>query len=211
MKFLTNIFSGFLFWLNGFLDNFGWSVIVFTILIKVIFIPIDWYSFLQEKKLNKVSQKMKEIFQKYKKDPEKQVQILNQIYKEYNYNPFIYFLAQVIQIPIFLSFFFMLKDLTEEFSQILFLGINLSQPSLFLAILTILLQVLFLQQIPASQRKISYLFLIIIALIILNFPAIFTLYWMTNLIITLLEKQIFGVYQKKFVVQSVNEEKFHLG
>lgn len=211
MKFLTDHFYGFLFWLNGLVGNLGWSVVLFTLLIKIIVLPIDWYSFLQEKRLQKVSAKIKEIFQQYKKEPEKQMLLLSETYKEAKYNPLIYFLAQMIQIPIFLAFFLMLRDLTKEWPQILFLGINLAQPSIFLALMTILLQFLVLQQIPQTQRKFSYLFLGLIALIIFSFPAIFVLYWMTNLILTLLERQIFSFYEKKLMVSSIQEKETDLG
>jgi len=207
MKFLTNIFSGFLYWLNGFLGDFGLSIIVFTLLIKIVLLPIDWYSFLQEKKFRKISDRFKEIFKNHKNDPEKQVLLLSELYKEANYNPLLYFLAQTISIPIFLAFFFMLRDLTKELTQISFLGIDLLKPSIFLAILTILLQFFTLQQMPQNQRKFSYFLFGLIALIVLSFPAIFTLYWMTNLILTLLERQIFAFYEKKFVTDSVKKEK----
>lgn len=210
MKFLAENFSGFLFWLNSLVDNLGWSVVLFTLLIKIIFLPIDLYLFVQEKKLQKIGVKIKEIFKQHKKEPEKQVLLLNQIYKEAKYNPFVYFLAQIIQIPIFLAFFFMLRNLTKELSQILFFGINLSQPSIFLALLTILLQFLLLQQMPQTQKKFSYLFLGLIALIIFSFPALFALYWMTNLILTLLERQIFSFYEKKLMVNSIQKEKTNI-
>jgi len=207
MKSLTDIFLGFLYWLNKLTQNTGFSIIIFTILVKLILLPLDWYAFNQEKKLNKISKKMKEIMQQFKKEPEKQLLMIAELYKEVNYNPFVYFLAQIIQIPIFLAFFFMLNNLVKEIKEINFLGIDLVKPSLYLALITILLQFLLIQKSSQTQKKIAYIFLGLIALIVLSFPAIFTLYWATNLVLTILERQVFLIYEKKFVTNSIQKEK----
>ncbi len=207
MKFLTDTLSGFLHWLNLFTNNFGFSIVIFAFIIKVILFPLDLYNFLQEKKLKSIQEKTKEIFKNIKNDPQQQLEVLSSLYKDLNYHPFLYFFLQFIQIPLFLAIFFMLKNITASLTAEEFLNIKLNQPSLILALTTIILQLIFIQQIPREQRKFSYLFLGLVALIIINFPALFNLYWLTNLLLTFLERQIFSFYEKKFVTQSIDKEK----
>lgn len=206
MKFLVEAFSGFFYKLNTLTGSFGLSLVIFTFVMKLIFSPIDWYLFVQEKKIKVINQKLKNIFTSLKNNSQQQIEAISSLYRELNYNPFLYFLFQMIQIPIFLAIFFVLKQLTPLFKEELFLGISLSKPSVLLSVATILLQLISLQQVPKEQRKFTYLFIGLIAVVILTFPASFTLYWLTNILLTLLERQIFVFYEKKFASQPVNKE-----
>ncbi|MER3581416.1 MAG: hypothetical protein C4347_01020, partial [Patescibacteria group bacterium] len=80
--------------------------------------------------------------------------------------------------------------------------IDLSQKNLFLFLLTLLFQFLsiFLIKTPNNQKKFQILFLVLISIIIFNFPSLFMLYWLINTILFLLERKLFEVYNVKISI-----------
>jgi membrane protein insertase Oxa1/YidC/SpoIIIJ len=118
---------------------------------------------------------------------------LTQLYKEENYNPFFTMFIQFLPLPILFGIFFALNLLLKTPNlNLFFLGnINLAQRNIFLVLAIILLQILSLKDIPKEQRNFSLILFGLIILVLFQFPALFSLYWLTNLILTLLERKFF--------------------
>ncbi len=144
-NFLSQSLLGFIFWLNSFFHDFGLSIIFFTLILKVILSPIEFLSFLEERKVNRLRPKIIEITKKYKNDLLKQAEELTDLYKKENYNPILSMFFQLLPLPIFISIFLTLNQLLKfESKNLSFLGfIDLSKTNIFLALTVILFQFLF--------------------------------------------------------------------
>jgi YidC/Oxa1 family membrane protein insertase len=196
--FLTQGFLGFIFWLNKFFQDFGLTIIFFTLILKIVLLPFEFLAFLEEEKMKRLRPKINEVFKKYKNDFQKQAEVLTQLYKEENYNPLFTILIQFLPLPIFLSVFFALNLLLKTPNlNLFFLGnIDLSQRNVFLVLVIILLQALSLKNLPKEQRNFSLILFGLIILVLFQFPALFSLYWLTNIILTLLERQFFPKFNQ---------------
>jgi len=197
-NFLARGFLGFIFWLNNFFQDFGLTIIFFTLILKIVILPIEFLAFLEEEKMKKLRPKINEVFKKYKNDFQKQAEVLTQLYKEENYNPLFTMLIQFLPLPIFFGIFFALNLLLKTPNlNFLFLGnIDLTQKNIYLVLVIILLQALSLKNLPKEQRNFSLIFFGLIILVLFRFPALFSLYWLTNIILTLLEKQFFHKFNQ---------------
>ena len=91
-------------------NNYGYSLILFTILIKVILLPINIKQTQSTKKMNELQPKIKELQTKYKGDSQKMNEKMMEFYKENNYNPASGCLPALIQMPILFSLFYVIQN-----------------------------------------------------------------------------------------------------
>jgi YidC/Oxa1 family membrane protein insertase len=200
-NFLTQGFLGFILWLNHFFNDFGLTIIFFTLILKIVLFPIEFLSFLEEEKMKRIGPKIKEIFQKYKNDLQKQTELMSQIYKQENYNPFYAIFIQLLPLPIFLGVFFALRVLlkTPNINLLFLNNIDLASNNIFFVLAIIFFQVLTLKNIPKEQRNISLFLFVLIIFALLQFPALFSLYWLTNIILTMINRNLFHKFNKILV------------
>jgi YidC/Oxa1 family membrane protein insertase len=198
LNFLAQGFLGFIFWLNNFFQDFGLTIIFFTLILKIVILPIEFLAFLEEEKMKRLRPKINEVLKKYKNDFQKQAEVLTQLYKEENYNPLFTMLIQFLPFPIFFGIFFALNLLLKTPNlNLFFLGnINLAQRNVFLVLAIILLQALSLKNLPKEQKNFSLILFGLIILVLFQFPSLFSLYWLTNIILTLLERQLFPKFNQ---------------
>jgi YidC/Oxa1 family membrane protein insertase len=110
---IANLFGYLLNFLYNVFNNYGIAIIVFTILLRIILIPITVSQQKSMKKNAKVQEKMKEIQKKYKNNPEKLNQETIELYKREKVSPFSGCLSSIIQIILIISVFWLVsKPLT---------------------------------------------------------------------------------------------------
>ena len=110
---IANLFGYLLNFLYNLFNNYGIAIIVFTILLRIILIPITETQQKSMKKNAKVQEKMKEIQKKYKNNPEKLNQETIELYKREKVSPFSGCLSSIIQIILIISVFWLVsKPLT---------------------------------------------------------------------------------------------------
>lgn len=110
---IANLFGYLLNFLYNLFNNYGIAIIVFTILLRIILIPITVSQQKSMKKNAKVQEKMKEIQKKYKNNPEKLNQETIELYKREKVSPFRGCLSSIIQIILIISVFWLVsKPLT---------------------------------------------------------------------------------------------------
>lgn len=110
---IASLFGYLLNFLYNLFNNYGIAIIVFTILLRIILIPITISQQKSMKKNAKVQEKMKEIQRKYKNNPEKLNQETIELYKKEKVSPFSGCLSSIIQIILILSVFWLVsKPLT---------------------------------------------------------------------------------------------------
>lgn len=110
MAFFANLFGYLLNFIYNLIGNYGISIIIFCIIIKVAMLPISIKQQRTMKKSAKMQQKMKEIQFKYKNDPEKLNQETIRLYKEENMSPFSGCFSAIIQIILLLSVFYLVQS-----------------------------------------------------------------------------------------------------
>jgi YidC/Oxa1 family membrane protein insertase len=118
--FLGNVFGGLLKLVFDLVSKIGvepeyfsfyaMAIIITTILFKLILLPISLHQSKSTKKMNELQPKIKEIQNKYKNDPQTQQAKMMEIYKENNYNPMSGCLILLIQLPIILAFFAVMRE-----------------------------------------------------------------------------------------------------
>lgn len=90
--------------------NYFLSIILFTILTKLILVPLYMSQMKSTAELNKVGPLIKKVQEKYKNDKTKQAEELNKIYLEHKVNPVMGCLPSLIQIPLILAMFYIVKQ-----------------------------------------------------------------------------------------------------
>lgn len=110
MSFLASIFGTILNFIYNIVNNYGFAIILFSILLKVVLLPL---SIKQQKtmiKTTKLQEQMKALQFKYKNNPEKLNQETIRLYKSENMSPFSGCLNAILQLVILLAVFYMVKS-----------------------------------------------------------------------------------------------------
>jgi len=100
--------------INGVVHNYGWSIVIFTILIRIALLPLDLKQKREAKKMNDIQPLLQEINEKYKNDAEKRNQKTMELYKEKKINPFGGCLPMLIQLPILFALFAVLREIADQ-------------------------------------------------------------------------------------------------
>ena len=110
ISFFANIFGYFLNFLYTYLGNFGLAIIIFSIIVKLVLLPMTIKQQKTMKKTARIQEKLKEIQSKYKNNPEKLNQETIDLYKRENMSPFSGCLGAIIQIILLFSVFFLVRS-----------------------------------------------------------------------------------------------------
>lgn len=197
INFLTETFLGFYKFLYSLTNDYGLALILFTFIFRLSILPLSYLVFREELKLKKIRPKLKNVLEKYKNDPLKQLEEISKIYQEEKFNPLTSMIFQFLPFPLLIAIFFLLKRILAENKNPMFLGlINLASRNPVLIVLTIFFQILSIYLFNKEDFKTQIILIALIALIIINFPAIFSIYWLTNLILLMIEKKFFLFYEK---------------
>lgn len=109
MGFISEIFGYLLNWLYNIFNNYGVAIIVFSVILRIILIPITIKQQKGMRKSAELQEEMKEIQRKYKNNPEKLNQETIELYKREKMSPFTGCLSSILQIIIILSVFFLVS------------------------------------------------------------------------------------------------------
>ena len=110
MAFLANLFGYVLNFLYNFVQNYGWAIIIFSILLKLLLLPITVKQQKTMKKSAKIQEEMNSIKVKYKNDPEKLNRETLDLYKREKVNPFGGCFSVIIQMILLLSMFCLVRS-----------------------------------------------------------------------------------------------------
>ena len=95
------------------IPNYGVSIIIITLIIKLLFWPIQAKSIKSMKEMQKFQPLVQKLKEKYKDDPQRLNQETMRLYKEHKINPFAGCLPMLVQIPVFFALFAMLRTAIE--------------------------------------------------------------------------------------------------
>ncbi len=118
---------------NNLIPNYGVAIILLTILVRLLFWPLTHKSTVGMKKMQEIQPKMKEIQAKYKDNPQRLQQETWALYREAKVNPMSSCLPMLIQIPVFIALFNVLRSAVElRYAPFLWIG-DLSEPEALFA------------------------------------------------------------------------------
>ena len=106
----ANIFGYLLELLYTIVNNYGLAIIIFTVVIKVLLLPLSIKQQRTMKKSTEMQEKMKVIQFKYKNDPEKMNQAVMELYKTEKMNPFSGCLTAIVQMLLLISIFYLVRS-----------------------------------------------------------------------------------------------------
>ncbi|NOQ42518.1 MAG: membrane protein insertase YidC [Desulfuromusa sp.] len=181
----------------GYIGNFGFSIILLTICIKMIFWPLTQKSYKSMKGMQKLQPEMKKMREKHGKDKQKLNQEMMSFYKENKVNPLGGCLPMLIQIPVFFALYRVLLGSIELRHAPFMLWItDLSAKDPYYVTPLIMGVTMFLQQkmtptnMDPTQEKIMLMMPVVFTFMFLNFPSGLVLYWLTNNLLTILQQYL---------------------
>lgn len=89
--------------------SWGWSIVVLTVMVRIILIPLTFKQFKSMRAMQVLQPRLKEIQEKYKSDKQLMQQKVMEFYKENKVSPFGSCLPLVLQMPVFFALFYMLQ------------------------------------------------------------------------------------------------------
>ncbi|MBO7385969.1 MAG: membrane protein insertase YidC [Clostridia bacterium] len=111
---MTQLFITILNWVQSFVGNYGWSVIVFTLLIKLCLLPLDYKSRRSMRAMSLLNPKLEELKKRYANDQEKLNKKTQELYKKNGVNPLSGCLPMLIQLPILYIMFAAMRRVAAQ-------------------------------------------------------------------------------------------------
>jgi YidC/Oxa1 family membrane protein insertase len=199
----------FLIWLNGYVHNYGWSLIILTILLRLVFWYPNHKSFQSMKVMQKIQPRVAEIRDKYKDDKEGMNKELMSLYRTFKVNPLGGCLPMVLQLPVFLALYNMLGSSIElrhasfiptlPFTNIVWLA-DLSAKDPLLITPIVMGVSMFVQQKMSpspgdpAQAKMMMFLPLIFTFLFLNFASGLVIYWLVNNILAIIQQYFTNKY-----------------
>jgi YidC/Oxa1 family membrane protein insertase len=188
--------------IHNVLGNWGWTIIAFTILIKLAFFPLSAAGYKSMAKVKLVTPKMQAIRERYKNDPAKMNQATMELYKTEKINPLGGCLPILVQMPVFIALYWVLQA-SIEFRGAPWIGWiqDLSQhdPWCILPVLYAISMFITTKLNPAPadpmQAKMMLFMPLAFSLMFFFFPSGLVLYWVVNNILSIGQQ---WVITKKF-------------
>ena len=207
--------------LNMFIPNYGFVIIVFSLIIKIVVYPLTRKSFQSMKKMQLLQPKITELKEKFKDDPQKMNKETMKLYQTYGVNPAGGCLPILLQMPIFIALWGLFQAATELRQQPFIFWINdLSNPDVIYDIgfklplfgiqeisgLAILMGVTtFFQQKMTikdpKQKALVYMMPIMLTILFMTFPSGLNLYYFMFNVFSIAQQ--YYINQKKDDVELV--------
>jgi YidC/Oxa1 family membrane protein insertase len=201
-----------LFWLlekiHGVVGNWGWAIVLLTVLIKAVFFPLSAASYKSMARMKEMTPRMQALRERFKSDPQKMNAALMELYKTEKVNPFGGCLPIVIQIPVFISLYWVLLSSVEMRGAPWILWIHdLSQQDPFFILPVLMAVSMFLQTrlnpTPPDpvQAKMMMFMPIAFSFMFFFFPAGLVLYYVVNNVLSIAQQyyitRMMGAGKKK--------------
>ncbi len=194
-------------WLHGIFGNWGWAIIGLTALIRMILYPLTYKGMMSMQKMKDLAPKLKELKEKYKKDPQRLNAATMDMYKKNGANPLGGCLPMLMQIPVFYAIYRLLLNSVELQGASWLLWVDdLSRMDPYYIMPLLMGASMFLQQrmTPTNftdpmQEKIMKYLPVIFTFFFVTFPSGLVLYWFVN--------NLFSIAQQFIVNQQFKNMK----
>lgn len=199
-----------LFWvlklIYSFVGNWGWAIIILTVLIKLAFYKLSETSYRSMAKLRKFQPKLQQLKENYGDDKQLFQQKLMQLYREEKINPMGGCLPILVQMPVFIALYWVLLYSVElrQAPWILWID-DLSAPDPYYVLPLIMGASMWLQMklnpttlMDEMQQKVMQLMPIIFTVFFLWFPSGLVLYWVVN--------NVLSIAQQWYITRKIEQE-----
>ena len=206
LGFFSKLLLAFMYAIHSIVPSWGWSIVIMTICIKLLFWPLTAKASRSQKRMSKIQGPMAELKEKYKDNPQKMQQETLKLFKEYQVNPVAGCLPMLIQMPIFLGLFYMLRTASELRHEPFLWVSDLSMPDTLMEVggfpinilpmimgVTMFLQMGMMPVSPTAdpmQQKIFKFLPFIFLVFLYNFSSGLVLYWTVQNILTIVQQKI---------------------
>lgn len=179
------------------INNWGIAIIIITILIKLLFFQLSAMSYKSLGHMKKLQPRLDLLKERYKENKKEFSQAILELYKKEKINPLSGCLPIIIQIPVFISLYYVLLESVElRHAPFIFWINDLSAKDSYYILPIIMCFTMFIQQKlnppiqDPMQQKIILFMPFIFLLIFLQFPAGLVLYWVINNILSIFQQWI---------------------
>ena len=182
-------------WLHGLLGNWGWTIIALTCLIKAAFYPLSAASYRSMAKMKQVGPRMAVLKEKFGDDRQKLNAAMMEMYRTEKINPLGGCLPIVIQIPVFISLYYVLLSSVElRDAPWIFWVQDLATRDPYFILPAIMMGTMFLQlklnPTPPDpvQAKVMMFMPLVFGGMMFFFPSGLVLYWCVNNILSIAQQ-----------------------
>jgi YidC/Oxa1 family membrane protein insertase len=200
----------FLRWINGFVHNYGWSIVIMTIIIRAFLFPLNQMSMKSMKRMGELQPKIKEIQAKYKKYGSdntmkmKMNQEIAELYKKEGVNPAGGCLPMLVQMPVFFAIWGVLLSLIDlQNAPFIFWITDLSSKDPYYVLPVLMGATQFISQLitpttgDKNQKMMMYAMPVVITVMLANAPSGLMVYWTTNNLFQVVQQLIINYQSKK--------------
>lgn len=183
--------STLLFWImsaiHAVVKNWGWTIVLTTVLIKVVFYWFSATSFRSMARMREIQPRLQALKERYANDRQALSRATMDLYRKEKINPLGGCLPMLIQIPVFIAFYYVIIE-SVELRQAPFVlwiyDLSIKDPYYILPVLMGLSMLAHQWLSPTSpdpaQQKVMWILPIVFTVFFINFPAGLVLYWLTN-------------------------------
>ena len=195
----VHIFASPLFWLlnklHDYVSNWGWAIVLLTIIVKAVLYPLTNASYRSMAKMRAVAPRLQSLKEKYGDDRMALQQAMMKMYKDEKINPLGGCLPMLLQIPVFIGLYWAIFT-SVELRQAPWIGwiTDLSRPDPWFILPIIMAITMFIQTslnpppTDPLQAKMMKLMPVIFSVMFFFFPAGLVLYWVVNNILTIAQQ-----------------------
>lgn len=194
--------------IHAVVGNWGWAIIILTLLIKALFFPLSAASYRSMAKMRTLGPRMQTLKERHGEDKMKFQQAVMTMYKEEKVNPLGGCLPMLVQIPVFIALYWALLASVELRGAPWILWIkDLSQQDPYYLLPILMAVTMFLQTYLSPpppdpmQAKMMKIMPIIFSVMFFFFPAGLVLYWVVN--------NILSITQQWYITRSIERELAH--
>jgi YidC/Oxa1 family membrane protein insertase len=181
--------------INDYTHNYGLTIILLTIFIKMLFIPLQYKSYKSMKQMKVIQPKVLVIQEKFKDDRDRLNKELMKLYRDHKANPVGGCLPMLLQMPVFISLFnilYMTIDLRQAPLGLWISDLSVQDPYYVLPIIMGLSMMIQQKITPTTmdptQAKMMLMLPAFMTILFINFPAGLVLYWLTNNTLTIVQQ-----------------------
>ncbi|MEQ1794929.1 MAG: membrane protein insertase YidC [Nitrospira sp.] len=183
--------------INDYTHNYGVTIILLTMMLKVLFVPLQFKSYKSMKQMQVIQPKVLAIQEKFKDDRDRLNKELIKLYRDHKVNPVGGCLPMVLQMPVFVALFnilYMTIDLRQAPFMAWITDLSVQDPYYVLPIIMGVTMVVQQKITPTTmdptQAKIMLMLPAFMTFLFINFPAGLVLYWLTNNVLTISQQLI---------------------
>ncbi len=192
--------------LHGIVGNWGWAIVLLTVLIKAAFYPLSAASYKSMAKMKEVTPRLTKIREQYGDDKQKMNTAMMELYRTEKINPLGGCLPILVQIPVFISLYWVLLASVEMRNSPWMLWVHdLATPDPWFILPGLMMATMFIQYklnpTPPDpvQAKVMMFMPLIFGAMFFFFPAGLVLYWLTN--------NILSIAQQWYVTKQIAQAK----